>query len=287
MLDSQLYEPSDLPGLGRNYVIREEGVNTFLAELLRDQGIAAHAERRDRNITPDIRVTLKTGDTVLLECKWLNSARQLENQLDTRLQQFPDAVGIIGVLYPEEVKYPLNTRRSLEISGDLEWWLHGSRGERVSDRRSRFGAPTDIADHLRVLALELEGADRRDVWDGFERTDAVTAYPMVENHDTQQRTRLVSEPDKYLAPLVEARPGRRLKSSEQLWQKAGRLLIAERLWLETNRVIAMRTDVRVLSNVWWPVKTDEIAHEKALAVWLNSGLGLLTLLAQRTSTEGS
>ncbi|MXZ91483.1 MAG: hypothetical protein F4W95_14880 [Chloroflexi bacterium] len=160
MPSSRLYEPADLPGLGRNYVIREEGVNTFLAELLRDQGINALAERRDRNITPDVRVTLKTGDTVLLECKWLNGAGQLQNQLDTRLQQFPDALGVIGVLYPEELKYPLDTRGGLEASGDLEWWLHGSRGQRVADRRSRFGTPTDIADHLRVLPLELEGTDR-------------------------------------------------------------------------------------------------------------------------------
>ena len=120
------------------------------------------------------------------------------------------------------------------------------------------------------------GPDRRDVWDGFERTDTVTAYPMVENHDTQQRTRLTTAPDKYLAPLVEPRPGRKLKPMEQLWQKAGRLLIAERLRLNTTRVIAMRTDARVLSNVWWPVKIDEVAHEKALAI-----------VAQRTSTEGS
>ena len=131
------------------------------------------------------------------------------------------------------------------------------------------------------------GPDRRDVWDGFERTDVVTAYPMVENHDTHQRTRLTTAPDKYLAPLVTARPGRNLKPSDQLWQKAGRLLVAERLRLNTARVIAMRTDVRVLSNVWWPVKVDAVSHEKALAVWLNSSLGLLTLLGQRTSTEGS
>ena len=131
------------------------------------------------------------------------------------------------------------------------------------------------------------GPDRRDVWDGFERTEAVTAYPMVENHDTQQRTRLTTAPDKYLAPLVEPRPGRNLTPLEQLWQKAGRLLVAERLRLNTIRVIAMRTDTRALSNVWWPVKIDEVSHEKALAVWLNSTLGLLTLLAQRTSTEGS
>ena len=130
------------------------------------------------------------------------------------------------------------------------------------------------------------GPDRRDLWDGFERTDSITAYPMVENHDTAQRTRLVTQPDKHLAPLTTARPGRRLKPVEQLWQKAGRLLIAERLRLDTTRVVAMRADNRVLSNVWWPVKVDEVSHEKALTVWFNSSLGLLTLLAQRTSTEG-
>ena len=130
------------------------------------------------------------------------------------------------------------------------------------------------------------GPDRRDLWDGFERTDAITAYPMVENHDTNQRTRLIVEPDKYLAPLTTARPGRRLKPVDQLWQKAGRLLISERLRLDTARVVAMRSGSRVLSNVWWPVKIDESSHEKSLAVWLNSSLGALTILAQRTSTEG-
>ena len=69
-------------------------------------------------------------------------------------------------------------------------------------------------------------------------------------------------------------------------KKSGRLLISERLRLDTTRVVAMRSDARVLSNVWWPVRIDEIAHEKALAVWLNSSLGLLTILAHRTSTEG-
>ena len=130
------------------------------------------------------------------------------------------------------------------------------------------------------------GPDRRDVWDGFERTDTVTAYPMVENHNTEQRKRMVAGPDKYLAPLAEPRPGRKLKAVEQLWPKAGRLLVSERLRLDTTRVVAMRSDTRVLSNVWWPVRVEDEGTEKALAVWLNSSLGLLTILAQRTSTEG-
>ena len=128
--------------------------------------------------------------------------------------------------------------------------------------------------------------DRRDVWDGFERTDTVTAYPMVENHDTEQRKRLVAGPDKYLAPLARPRPGRNLKPFAQLWSKAGRLLVAERLWLETTRVVAMRAEERVLSNVWWPIRLEDEVTEKALTVWLNSSLGLLTILAERTSTRG-
>ena len=138
----------------------------------------------------------------------------------------------------------------------------------------------------RLVELGQVGPDRRDVWDGFERTDTVTAYPMVENHDTEQRKQLVVGPDKHLAPLAKPRPGRNLKSVDQLWSKAGRLLVSERLWLETTRVVAMRSNTRVLSNVWWPILVEDEAAEKPLTVWLNSTLGLLTILAQRTSTRG-
>ena len=130
------------------------------------------------------------------------------------------------------------------------------------------------------------GPDRRRLVDGFDRTTSQTAYPMVEGHDTEQRMSLACTPDAYLSPLVSPKGGQRPGYGDHLWQQAGRLLVAERLWLETTRVIAMRSEARVLSNVWWPVKVDDISHEKALAVWLNSSLGLLTILAQRTSTRG-
>ena len=48
----------------------------------------------------------------------------------------------------------------------------------------------------------------------------------------------------------------------------------------------MWSETRVLSNVWWPILVEDVPVEKALAVWLNSSLGLLTILARRTSTEG-
>ena len=165
-------------------------------------------------------------------------------------------------------------RSALQLLDGGEVWIPGS-GDAVAVPLRTLGALGEV------------GPDRRDVWDGFERTDAVTAYPMIENHDTEQRTRLVAEPDRYLAPLTKARRGRNLKTVSQLWPKAGRLLIAERLRLDTARIAAMRCTRRVLSNVWWPVRIDDEVSERALAIWLNSSLGLLTLLAQRTSTEGS
>ena len=130
------------------------------------------------------------------------------------------------------------------------------------------------------------GPDRRDVWDGFQVTDAVTPYPFVENHDTEMRRGIAAGQDRYLAPLTEARPGRRLKPLQQLWEGSGQLLVTERLRLNTARTIAMGIDRPVLSNVWWPVRTESRDWEKALALWLNSSLGILTLLANRTTTEG-
>ena len=140
--------------------VREEAVNTLLAQLLRGHGIAARAERRSRKGAPDIRVELKTGDSVLLECKWEDSIGLLETQLDDRLENFPDALGTIGVLYPDRLKFLENTQSGLESATDLQWWLHGSRGAKAPERHIRSGSATDLADQLRALPLELEGVDR-------------------------------------------------------------------------------------------------------------------------------
>ena len=102
-------------------------------------------------------------------------------------------------------------RSALRLLDDGEVWVPGEES-------------TSNILLCRLCELGQIGPDRRDVWDGFERTDTITAYPMVENHDTEQRKRMATGPDKYLAPLAEPRPGRNLKPVDQLWQKAGRLL---------------------------------------------------------------
>ena len=41
-----------------------------------------------------------------------------------------------------------------------------------------------------------------------------------------------------------------------------------------------------MSNVWWPVRASNHDCEKAIALWLNSSVGLLTLLTTRNTTRG-
>ncbi len=130
------------------------------------------------------------------------------------------------------------------------------------------------------------GPDRRRLVDGFDRTSSQTAYPLVAGHDTEQRKSLVCSPDAYLSPLASPRGGQRPGYGDHLWKQSSRFLVAERLRLDTARVVAMRCETRVLSNVWWPVRVEDEAVEKALTIWMNSSLGLLTTLAERTSTEG-
>ncbi len=165
-------------------------------------------------------------------------------------------------------------RSALRLLDDGEVWVPG---EEDSAR-----IPLCRLDELGQI-----GPDIRDVRDGFEPTDAVTAYPMVANHDTEQRKRLATKPDKYLAPLVEPRPGRRLKPADQLWPKAGRLLVGARFRLNTVRVVAMRSETGVLASMWWPIRVEGQSMEKTFAVWMNSSLGLMTLLAIRNTTQGS
>ena len=131
------------------------------------------------------------------------------------------------------------------------------------------------------------GPDQRRLVDGFNRTNSVTAYPMVEGHDTEQRRSLICQPNVYLSPLVKPLGGQKPGYGDHLWQQSGRLLVAERLRLNTARIVAMRTDTQVLSNVWWPIKTDTNTSDKAIVAWLNSSIGLLALLAIRNTTEGS
>jgi hypothetical protein len=135
------------------------------------------------------------------------------------------------------------------------------------------------------------GPDRRDIHDGFEVGEAPTAYPTFWGHDADAVQTLAQQPNKYLAPLPKAKKGRPLRKVEDLWPLAGKIVIAERMWLKTQSIVSARLSRLVLSNVWWSFafkpEVEKPDFDKALVVWMNSTLGLIVLLATRDETRGA
>lgn len=136
------------------------------------------------------------------------------------------------------------------------------------------------------------GPDRRDIADGFNFASHKTEYALFKGHDTEAVRTIQQEPNGYLAALSKAKKGRPLRDANLLWSRGGQLLISERIRLNTIRAIAIVCDQKVLSNTWWPVSTyaDDIESSvlnKILALWFNSTLGLLSLIAARVDTEGA
>lgn len=85
--------------------------------------------------------------------------------------------------------------------------------------------------------------------------------------------------------------------ARELWKRSGNLLLIERGWLATYRLLAALTPKKVLSNVWWPmnprsvkVKDGELDSQevgKTLALWFNSSLGSLLLFSIAEITRGA
>ena len=136
------------------------------------------------------------------------------------------------------------------------------------------------------------GPDRRDIHDGFRVTHQETEYPALWGHDTSSLQTLGQRANRHLMSLTKAKKGRNLRDAHLLWSRAGPLLVAERLWLITTKLVAIRVKDKVLSNTWWPVATyaqdiSETVLDKIMALWFNSSLGLLALIAARVDTRGA
>jgi hypothetical protein len=134
------------------------------------------------------------------------------------------------------------------------------------------------------------GPDPRDVYDGYSLTAAKTSYPALWGHPVELAT-LSAKPNQYLEPRSEAMEGRNLRDADLLWPRAGCVLITMRSWLKTKRMVALRLNEKVLSDVWWPFSFKKAGlgedAEKALVLWLNSTLGVILLLAYREETRGA
>lgn len=139
------------------------------------------------------------------------------------------------------------------------------------------------------------GPDRRDIHDGFNLSPKETTYPAIWGHDSNKIKTIKQTCNSFLSPLSRAKRGRTLRDPILLWGRNGRLLVAERIRLNTHKLFSIWCPSRVLSNVWWtlqikphnPEKASDLQLEQILSIWLNSTLGAIQLLSVRTETQGS
>jgi hypothetical protein len=133
------------------------------------------------------------------------------------------------------------------------------------------------------------GFDVRDIHDGFELSQSKTTYLAFWGHEADVVTKFMQDPNHFLQPLTRAREGRPLRRASDLWAKAGKVLIAERLRLNTMRLASIFVRQKVLAVQWWSFVSNmgDENYEKALVIWLNSTPGLLLLLGHRQETQGA
>jgi len=135
------------------------------------------------------------------------------------------------------------------------------------------------------------GPSRNDLWDAFDPVDNPPGFPAYWGRKSEETQTMTLQPNAYLIKIREPRrPGRLLRDADSLIARASRLLIAERVRLNTLRTVAALFPKPVLSNVWLPLKLRGIDDEKfykALCLWWNGSVHLLLMLPYRVETEGA
>lgn len=149
--------------------------------------------------------------------------------------------------------------------------------------------------------VESIGPDVRQVHAAFQCSQSQSAsdgsspseakYAALWNHDSTRVSTIVQSANATLVP-------RREEMAKRLWKRgSAQLVVAERAWLTTVRVMAALTPEPVLSNVWWPIRVRAMQLRdgsrmnprtlaQLVALWINSTLGLLLLLSQAETTRG-
>ena len=141
----------------------------------------------------------------------------------------------------------------------------------------------------RLGGLVELGYDVRDVHDAFQLSNAATSFPAIWSHKSADSAHLTHAANRWLVPRTQPLAGRKLKGATAVFAKAGPLLFAERMRLNTVRTVAVLCDQPVISNSWWVGKLQSPLSSqaaKALVLWQNSTLGLILLVGNRVETEG-
>lgn len=132
------------------------------------------------------------------------------------------------------------------------------------------------------------GPDGRGLRGAFNRspvpgTDGMTA---LWDHKTDFTQSMSASPDTHVVP----KSGKE-ESAKRLWEQRGTMLLPTRIFLPTVRVVSVRLNSPGIGSAWVPCKPRVSEHEKrieiekALCVYLNSSIGVLAVLGDRSNRK--
>jgi hypothetical protein len=154
---------------------------------------------------------------------------------------------------------------------------------RIPGRRHTLPVPLCRLDTLGAL-----GPDRKRIHEGFKVTrEDWTPYPAFWGHESAKVLTIRQQPNARLAAWLESPRGPNYGA--HLWERAGSILLVERLWPVTHRVLAVGFDTEVLGNTWWAFKSNSLTGDqgKALLLWLNTSAALLLYFGRRVVTRSA
>ncbi|MDE2945525.1 MAG: hypothetical protein OXT05_00360 [Chloroflexota bacterium] len=123
--------------------------------------------------------------------------------------------------------------------------------------------------------------DGRGIRGMFKRSEVPDSKAMIAlwDHKTDFTQKMSAHHDTYII----TKEGK-ARQAEYLWAQRGTLLLAMRARLNTVRVVSVRLPERALGSAWVPCKLKSLGAtaEKALCAYINSTIGLLAMLGDRS-----
>ena len=121
--------------------------------------------------------------------------------------------------------------------------------------------------------------------EAFRRTSMPDAEGRIAlwQHDTAVTQSMLAKPDTHIVSVPKY-----AHRADNYWAQRSRLLLPTHLRLNTIRVVTVRLENPVASSLWVPCRPSVPENalpiwEKALGVFLNSSIGVLALLGDRTN----
>ena len=150
-------------------------------------------------------------------------------------------------------------------------------------------AQGNLLPSVRLETIAEIGPAGRRIRDAFTRSNMpdVDGRVALWHHDTEMTQSMATKSDTHIV----AKPSK-ANLAAKYWQQRSTLLLPNRMRLNTVRVLTVKLDLPAVGSAWSPCNlrgadTDRENLEKAICVYLNSTIGVLALLGDRTNTTPS